>query len=142
MATLTVTIKEEVVLNDTEHGSETVFSDTSIDQFFERIVKCPHTSETTLMAFGTAAGGSTFVDTSCEYLRITNNDATNFVTLRILGNSEEYFVKVEPKGSYLLFNDQMDANASGSATASLANIDEIKAQADTATCRVAVFAAA
>lgn len=142
MATLTVTIKEEIVLNDTEHGSETVFSDTSIDQFFERIVKCPHTSETTLISFGAAAAGGTFVDTTCEYLRITNNNDTNFITLRVLGNSEEYFVKVEPKGSYILFNDQMDANASGSATASLANIDEIKAQADTATCRVAIFAAA
>lgn len=142
MATLTVTIKEEIVLNDTEHGSETIFSDTNIVEFFERIVRCPNTSETTLLTFGSAAGGNTFIDTSCEYVRVTNNDATNFVTLRILGNSEEYFVKIDPKGSYILFNDQMDANASGSATASLANIDEIKAQADTATCQVAVFAAA
>jgi len=141
MATLTVTIKEEVVLNDTEHGTETVFSDTSIGEFFERLVKCPSGSEITLVSFGTTASGSTFVDTTCEYLRVTNNDTTNFVTLRVLGNSEEYFVKLEPKGSYLLFNDQMDANASGSASATLANIDEIKAEADTATCQVSIFAA-
>ena len=54
MATLTVTIKEEIVLNDTEHGSETIFSDANIVEFFERIVRCPHTSETTLLTFGSA----------------------------------------------------------------------------------------
>lgn len=142
MATLTVTIKEEVVLNDTEHGSETVFSDANITEFFERRVRCSNTAEMTLIAFDSASGGSTFVNSSCEYIRITNNDSTNFVTLRVLGSGEEYFVKLEPRSSFLLFNDQMDANATGSQTASLTNIDEIKAQADTTSCQISIFAAA
>ena len=36
----------------------------------------------------------------------------------------------------------MDANAAGGASVSLANIDSVAIQADTATCDVEVFAAA
>jgi hypothetical protein len=141
MATLTVTIREEIVLNESDHGSECVTDITSVTQMFERVIDCT-IAEMTLLSFDTAAGGGTFVDAGLKYVRITNTDATNFVTLRVLGNSEEYFVKLEPKGSFVLFNDKMDANASGSASATLANIDDIKGAADTATCQLAIFAAA
>jgi len=75
-------------------------------------------------------------------LRLTNLDNSNFVTVRIRGNNEEYFVKLEAGDSFILNNQSMDANAAGGASVSLANIDSVAIQADTATCDVEVFAAA
>lgn len=141
MATLTVTIKEEVVLNGNEHGAENTVDITGVTNMFERVIDCT-VAEVSLVSFGSAVTGDTFVDDTVKYLRITNLDDTNFVTLRILGPSKEYFVVIEPNNSYVLFNDDMDANATGSQAVSISFIDEIKAAADTATCQLSIFAAA
>jgi hypothetical protein len=92
--------------------------------------------------FGAAVAAGTIKDATLKYLRITNLDSTNFVTLRIAGASEEYFVKVEALHSFILNNSLMDANAAGSAVANLLAIDEIKVQANTATCSIEIYAAA
>lgn len=141
MATLTVTIKEEVVLNGNEHGAENTIDIANVDSMFERLIDCT-VAEVPLLSFGSTVTGDTFVDDTVKYLRITNLDDTNYVTLRVLGASKEYFVVLEPKNSYVLFNDDMDANATGSQTASISFIDEIKAAANTATCQLSIFAAA
>jgi hypothetical protein len=104
MATLTVTIKEEVVLNGNEHGSENIIDIGNVDSMFERLIDCTVT-EVPLLSFGSTVTGDTFVDDTVKYLRITNLDDTNYVTLRVLGASKEYFVVLEPKNSYVLFND-------------------------------------
>ena len=141
MATLTVTIKEELILNGAERGSENVISVSSVTEMIERIIDIPTATETTLVEYGAATGGSTFIDDTTQYLRITNLDSTNFATLRVLGTTEEYFVKVPAEGSFMLFNDEMDANATGSQAVSFADIESIKAQADTAEVQLEVFVA-
>jgi len=141
MATLTVTIKEELILNGAEHGSENTATLSSVTESLHRIIDIPTASEATLVEYGAATGGSTFIDDTTQYLRVTNIDDTNFVTLRVLGTSEEYFVKVPARGSFVLFNDEMDANATGSQAVSLADIESIKAQADTASVQLEVFVA-
>lgn len=141
MATLTVTIKEEVVLNGNEHGSENIIDIGNVDSMFERLIDCTVT-EVPLLSFGSTVTGDTFVDDTVKYLRITNLDDTNYVTLRVLGASKEYFVVLEPKNSYVLFNDDMDANATGSQAVSISFVDQIKGAADTATCQLSIFAAA
>tara|TARA_R100001510_G_scaffold57135_1_gene64273 strand:+ start:4672 stop:5100 length:429 start_codon:yes stop_codon:yes gene_type:complete len=141
MATLTVTIKEELVLNGAERGSENVISISSVTEMIERIIDVPTATETTLVEYGAVTGGSKFIDDTTQYLRITNIDDTNFATLRVLGTSEEYFVKIPASGSFILFNDEMDANATGSQSASLADIESIKAQADTASVQLELFVA-
>ena len=141
MATLTVTIKEELILNGAEHGSENVISISSVTESLHRIIDIPTATETTLVEYGSATGGSTFIDDTTQYLRITTIDTTNFVTLRVLGTSEEYFVKIPAEGSFMLFNDEMDANATGSQAVSLADIESIKAKADTAAVQLEVFVA-
>lgn len=141
MATLTVTIKEELILNGAEHGSENTATLSSVTESLHRIIDIPTASEATLVEYGAATGGSTFIDDTTQYLRVTNIDDTNFVTLRVLGTSEEYFVKVPARGSFMLFNDEMDANATGSQAVSLADIESIKAQADTASVQLEVFVA-
>jgi|TARA_R100000479_G_scaffold26946_1_gene10360 hypothetical protein len=141
MATLTVTIKEELILNGAERGSENVISIPSVTEMIERIIDTPTATETTLVEYGAATGGSTFIDETTKYLRVTNLDSTNFATLRVLGTSEEYFVNIPAEGSFMLFNDKMDANATGSQAVSFADIESIKAQANTAAVQLEVFVA-
>ena len=141
MATLTVTIKEELILNGAEHGSENVISITGVTESLHRIIDIPTLSETTLASFGSATGGSTFIDETAQYVRVTHLDTTNYATLRVLGTSEEYFVRLDPEGSFMLFNSKMDANATGSQTASFADVENIKAQANSAAIQLEVFVA-
>ena len=131
MADLVVTISESVSLNNKDHGSTNVETIGSVSQIDHRIVTAT-TTEQTIVLFDSAAAAGTFADASVKYLRITNLDATNFAILRILGNSEEYFVKIEAGDSFILGNSLMDANAAGGQSVSLANIDSIKADADSA----------
>ncbi len=139
MAVLTVTIKEEVTLNGSLKTFENVHSEV-VDEVFHRIYGVLHTAESELLNFASADAGGVFSDADLDYLRITNLDSTNFVMLRVLGNSQEYFVKIEAGDSFILNNSIMDANASGGATFSSDNIDIIKAKADTATVNLEILA--
>ena len=85
MATLTVTIKEEVILNGEPRGSENVKSITATE-YYHRIVEVPTASEATLLSFGSADAGSTINDGDAKYVRLTNLDSTNFVEARVRAN--------------------------------------------------------
>ena len=62
--------------------------------------------------------------------------------LRIRNASEEFMVQVEPLGSFILTEDKLDADATGSdETISLAQIDSIKAISGTSTSSVEIYAA-
>jgi|TARA_A200000159_G_scaffold163054_1_gene188317 hypothetical protein len=139
MATLNVTISEDLVLNGQTIVSKNSasYTVTSIDH---RIIKCT-TTEQTVLLFNSADAAGTVKDATLKYLRFTNLDSTNFVIVRVKGNNEEYFVKVPAGASFVLSDGQMDANATGGETVSLANIDEISIDADTATCDVEMYAA-
>lgn len=142
MATLTVTIKEELLLNGEPRGSENVRSVTA-SEYYHRIVEVPTVSEATLLSFGSADAGSTINDGDTKYVRVTNLDSTNFVEARVRGADQEYFVKIGAGESYVLFNDQMDITdgATAAANPTFDNINDIKVKADTAACSVEVFAA-
>tara|TARA_R100000231_G_scaffold101605_1_gene75579 strand:- start:1306 stop:1731 length:426 start_codon:yes stop_codon:yes gene_type:complete len=141
MATLTVTITEAVTLNGASRGSTNTHTE-SITQIDHRIVSCLHSAEQTVVLFDSAVAAGTIKDATLDYLRLTNLDNTNFVNVRVRGNNEEYFVKLEAGDSFILNNSVMDANATGGASVSLANIDSIGIQADTASCDVEIFAGA
>ena len=142
MATLTVTIQESITLNGSERGSTNTIDMTGITQLDQRIVKVG-TTEQSLILFDTAEAAGQFADSSVDYVRITNLDLTNFITLRMTSGDDEYFVKISAGDSFVLFETVMDADDdSGAATATLANIDSIKAVADSAACNVELFVAA
>lgn len=141
MATLTVTITEAVTLNGASRGSTNTHTET-VTQIDHRIVTCLHSAEQTVVLFDSAVAAGTIKDGTIDYLRMTNLDSTNFVTVRVSGNNEEYFVKLEAGDSFILNNSVMDANAAGGASVSLANIDSIGIQADSGPCDVEIFAGA
>ena len=144
MAVLTVTIKEEVTLNGSLKTFENVHSET-VEDIFHRIYGVLHTSDSELLNFASAEAGGVFSDADLDYLRITNLDSTNFVTLRVLGSNEEYFVKIEAGDSFILNNSVMDAitgSTSVPGDPSLANIEKIRAKADSATVNLEILALA
>lgn len=142
MATLSINISESITINGNEKTASTSSTITGITQLDQRIVKVG-TVEQSLVLFDTAEAAGQFADSSVDYIRITNLDTTNFVTLRMTAANDEYFVKIGAGDSFILFESVMDADSDASvATATLANIDSIKAQADTASCNVELFIAA
>ena len=143
MADLTLTITEAVTLNGTSHGATNTQTISSVTDVLHRIVDVPTSGYIDLVNFAASASGVSIADSSLKHLRITNLDSTNFVTLRVRETDvQEYFVKIEPKDSFILGNSVGDANDSGTGAAvSFTNIDEIEALADTATCQVEIFIA-
>ena len=85
MATLTVTIEESLTLNGKDRGSKNTLTVTGVNEVFHRIVSCPNTADTTVATFQTAVSTS---DVAIDledtvYLRVTNLDSTNAVTLSL-----------------------------------------------------------
>ena len=141
MATLKVTISEELTLEGVSRGSSRVHDIESVTQTDNRIVTVT-TTEADLVKFGSAVASGTFVASTVKYLRISHTGTSGDLTLRVLGTSEEYFVKLSAGDSFILNNASMDANAAGDEAVSLANIAEIKAVASTGTIVSEVFVAA
>tara|TARA_R100000951_G_scaffold111493_2_gene110587 strand:- start:1285 stop:1710 length:426 start_codon:yes stop_codon:yes gene_type:complete len=140
MANLTVTIKEEVSLNGKEYGGVNTL-DLTVTEVDTRIVTITNTEQTILL-FDAAVAAGTFKDAQLEYLRITNLHESATVDLRISDSAQEYFVRVVAGGSFILTEDQLDADNTGSAeTMSLAQIDSIKAISSTSTSDIEIFAA-
>tara|TARA_R100000278_G_scaffold108192_1_gene85033 strand:- start:357 stop:791 length:435 start_codon:yes stop_codon:yes gene_type:complete len=143
MADLTLTITEAVTLNGTSHGATNTQTISSVTDVLHRIVDVPTSGYIDLVNFASAASGVAIADGSTKHLRITNLDASNFVTLRVREDGvQEYFVKIEAKDSFILGNSLIDADDAGAgSSASLSNIDQIEALANTSSCEVEIFIA-
>ena len=140
MATLKVTISEELTIEGVERGSSRVHDILSVTQVDNRIVSVT-TTESDVVKFGSAVASGTFVASTVKYLRITHTGSNGNLNLRVLGSGEEYFVQLSGGDSFVLNNAQMDANATGSQVIGLADISEIKAVASTGTIVAEIFVA-
>ena len=91
MADLKVTIREELTLNDYDQGARNSIVISDIDEVFRRIVTCPASNETTIARFrssvGNASGTATFDSAldvqDVKYVRVTNLDSSNSLTLSL-----------------------------------------------------------
>ena len=139
MAILTVTIQEELVLNGRNFNVSNI-STFSATEVIHRMVDLT-TAEKSVVLFASENEAGTIKDAQLSYLRITNLDDTTAVNLRIRNASEEYFVQVVPGGSFILTEDKLDADATGSEeTISLAQIDSIKGASASGSLQIEVFA--
>ena len=152
MATLTITIKEDLLLNGASKGGEFTKSIESIDQVYSRIVDVPNGADTDVLKMGTADGAGQLIASNVKYLRLTNlgtNDY-NFITLSFEDtDADQYFVKLAAGQSYTLFNGAIDANDASTSTAIGADnyfsgkgtIDLIMARSSAGTQQLEIFAA-
>ena len=140
MATLTVSIKEELKLNGVDQGGEFIMSE-SVTQAYKRIITCTTTEQSILLFAGADAAG-TLKDATADYIRVTNLADSNTVQLRIVGATSQYYVKLEAGDSWMGGNSLMYADATGtSASETLIPIDSIYADASGGDADVEIFAA-
>ena len=141
--TLKVTIRESITLKKKDQGATTELSIADINEVSSRIATVP-TSEATVISFGSAIAAGTYVEGDVRYIRLTNLDDTNFITLNIEGDSStDFSVRLDPGASHLLISSSTTgvvdyADISG---ATLEDLTGIKATADTAACDLELFIA-
>ena len=138
-APLKVIIEEKCSLAGTARGSKTTVSIAGITDLYTRIVSIP-TAGISLAEFAASPASGTF-KTTMKYLRITNKDTENFVTVTFADHATDnsaddlFAVKVEAGKSIMLGSTAFDVTDSADADHMLTadqTIKEIKAHADTA----------
>ena len=159
MASLTVTLKEAVTLNNRDQGATTRLTISSVNEVVKRIVTAT-TTESGLIGFlsslsnvGVTANKVGYLagivdDGDVRYMRITNLDSSNHITLTFRDeDNTEFRIKVDAGHSFIYPGDNSGGfvdtmKASGSALASgLADLVDVTVDADTASCDVEVFVA-
>ena len=150
-ATLTVTLKEEIVLNGNRQDSENVKRISDINEISKRIVTIT-TTEAVIATFSAAAASAGhYVAANVRYIRFTNLDDDNFITLTFRNqDNDEVAIKLDAGQSFIfngdngngmtaVFNATQDADAaSDTAFGSLTNI---QADANTGSCDLEMFIA-
>mgnify|MGYP003150169155 CR=1 FL=1 len=151
--TLKVKIQEDIVLDNQDYGSKRVLEIGSIAQVIQRIVSVP-TTESGLLGVGAListdlsksyiAGLVTEVQT--RYIRITNLDSSNYITLNLRDeDGGEFAIRVDAGHSFIVPAGNGLANmvdiSSSALSVSFEDLVDITAQANTAACNVEVFVA-
>ena len=151
-ATLTVKHTESISLNGQDQGATNTLSIASVTEVNKRILNIP-ASEIEVIAMGAAAANiapGTFVEGDVKYIRFTNKDATNHISLIFKNeNNDEFQVKLD-KGQTFIYNgdlaggvvDTMDAvDNAGLTPGTMGDLVNVTATADTAACDMEIFVA-
>lgn len=146
--TMKVTIKEDITLNGVQQGDENILSIASIVSIHNQFIPVP-TSEVTILSFGTAVAGATFVVGDVRYIRITNLDGSNYVRLIIADeNNGESVHKLSAGRSMVISVDGTngvanvhDADAAAITSFAICDIASITALANSAECDIQVYVA-
>lgn len=140
-ADLTVSISESITLNGYTRSGTNTLTISNVAEVDNRIINVG-TSEVDILGFGSANGQGSFVRTDVKYIRITNLDDTNYVTLGVSKTgADTFFIKLEAGKSFMLGNDDLEIDASGGASSAFVEADNISAKANGAACDVEMFVA-
>ena len=151
MANLTVTHTEDITLNGQQFGGTTVKSFSGINEISKRILTIT-TTECVINTFTSAvASAGHYTAADVRYIRFTNLDGTNFITLTFRNqDNDEVAIKLDAGQSFVLngdnvngmtaiFNATQDADAASSAN--FGSLTNIQADADTSSCNLEVIIA-
>ena len=150
-ATMKITIAEQIILNGSEQGSKNTLSISGINEISKRIVTIT-TTESTIATFSAAvASAGHYVAADVRYIRFTNLDDTNFITLTFTNDdNDEGAIKLDAGNSFMWFADNsggmvdvFNAATAGDAASdtALGSITNIQADANTGNCDLEMFIA-
>ena len=106
-ATLTVTHTEALTLNGVDRGVTNTLTIASINEVDHRIVSVDTSAARTLVSTAATVGAGTFINSNVKYIRLTNKDDTNFVTIGILrASAEAVYLKLEAGQTFCFYNDE------------------------------------
>ena len=151
MANLTVTHTESITLNGQQFGGTSVHTHTGITEISKRILTIT-TAESVIATFSAAvASAGHYVAADVRYMRFTNKDDTNFITLTFRNqDNDEVAIKLDAGQSFMwaadnsggmvdVFNATQDADAASDTA--LGDLTNIQADANTASCDLEMFIA-
>jgi len=150
-STLTVSLTESINLNGQEMGATNTKTIASINEISKRIVTVT-TAEAVIATFSSAvASAGHYVAANVRYVRFTNLDDSNFITLTFRNqDNDEVAIKLDAGQSFVwngdnangmtaVFNATQDADAaSDTAFGSLTNV---QADANNNPCDLEIFVA-
>ena len=151
MATLTTTITESLILNGAQRGGTQTKSFTGINESSKRMFTIT-TNEATIATFSGAVGSAGhFNDSAVRYMRFTNLDGTNHVTLTFRNqDNDEFAIKVDAGNSFCIFSDNSGGmaamfnatqDADAASDTALGSVTNIQADAGASTVQIEMFVA-
>jgi len=138
MATLSVQIEEKVSLNSRDFSNSRETTITGVNAIDARVFVAGST-EMDLIKFDAADGAGQFTDGTLKYLRITHLGSSDNLEVRVVGTDEEYAHQVPGGGSFIIFNQNVDATqtsttpavtADGTVALSFSSINKISIASD------------
>lgn len=113
MATLTLTIKEDFVINGHQKGTSTVQEVTGVVNMYNRVYVIDSTEDTVLDFQADRSSGGAIEDGTLKYARFTHTGTSNTVDLRMqsTADNKEFIVRLSAGESYVMFFDQVDAES-------------------------------
>jgi len=113
MATFTSQIFEILTLNGDNVGSSVTQTINNINYVDNRILSVPTGSVTTLFSMDSVPGAGTFVTSSVQYIRVTNNSAVAPIKLIISSSTEAMSYLIATGSSYMMSTSKMTGSTSG-----------------------------
>ena len=150
-STLKVTIREDIELNGVQQGGVNALSIGSINEISKRIVTVT-TAESTIATFSSAvASAGHYVAADVRYIRFTNLDDTNFITLTFRNqDNDEAAIKLDAGQSFIWNGDNDDGmtavlnatqDADAASDTAFGSLTNIQADANTGSCDLEMFIA-
>ena len=151
MANLTVTHTEDITLNGQQFGGTNIITFSSINEISKRILTIT-TTESTIATFSAAvASAGHYVAADVRYIRFTNLDDTNFITLTFRNqDNDEAAIKLDAGNSFMWFADNSGGmvgvlnatqDADSASDTALGSITNIQADTNTGNCDLEMFIA-
>ena len=150
-ATMTVRVVESIKLNGTEQGAVNTKLVSGINEISKRILTIT-TAESVIATFSASvASAGHYVAANVRYMRFTNKDDTNFITLTFRNqDNDEVAIKLDAGNSFMwsadnsggmvdVFNATQDADAASDTA--LGDLTNIQADANTGSCDLEMFIA-
>jgi hypothetical protein len=150
-ATLTVTLTESVELNGVDQGGTNTQTIASINEISKRILTIT-TAESVIATFSAVVGSAGhYNDSAVRYMRFTNKDDTNFITLTFRNqDNDEAAIKLDAGQSFIWNGDNSGGledvlnatqDADSASDTALGNLTNIQADASSGTCDLEMFIA-
>ena len=150
-SSLTVNIREEVTLNSKDYGSTQSFTIASIADINRRVLTITTTEAVIMTVAAAPAGAGKFINSKVKYMRFTNLDDTNFITLTFRNqDNDEVAIKVDAGNSFIWAGDNVDGmtavmnvtqDADAASSTNFGSLTNVQADADTASCDLEIFVA-
>lgn len=139
MADLTILINEKITLDGNDRGILTTQTIPGINHIDSRTFIIPTGSVTTLFSLSDANSAGTFITSSIQYVRLTNNSTTNAPVKLIVSSSTEAMSYLMATGSSYMIST---SKITGSLTEMVFNdIMSVKAEPSGSSAKIEYFIA-